>query len=234
MKILIYDDNPTHSSELKALIADQTECAETDIASNAAEAKNMLESTYYDTAFIDIELDSGLNGIDFAAELRRERPMMALVYITAYIKYAEEIFVTSPDALLVKPFSAESVKRVLDIISRKKQNSAPAALVLGRRKPERIELDQISYIETKARYLYFYDLSFEQVNCFFNIRIDQVSSKLPPYFVRCHKSFCVNMNCVGRLERFRFLMKDGPEIPISQNRYSETKTRFLHFLEENL
>ena len=234
MKFLIYDDNPKHSTELKELILQQSERAETDIASNAAEARDMLMNTHYDAAFIDIELDSGISGIDFAEEIRQLRAITALIYITAHIQYAEEIFITSPDALLLKPFSAESVKRVLGILSRKKQNSAPAAIVLGRRKPERIELDRISYVETRARYLYFYDQSFTQAYCFFDIKINQIKSKLPDYYVWCHKSFCVNMNYVGRLERFRFIMKNGSEIPISQNRYIDTKTRFLHFLEDGI
>ena len=235
MKLLIYDDNAADISDLKAIIRELLgDFTDIDTASDAEAARSMLAASRYDAAFLDIELGRDQSGIDFAEELRRVRPDIGLVFITAHIKYAEEIFVASPDALVVKPFTEESVRRSLEILAKKRENREPTALVLGRRNPERIELDKISYIETSSRNLCFYDSSYELVHKFFDIKIDQISDRLPRYFVWCHKSFCVNMNYVGRLERFKFLLKDGPEIPISQNRYSETKSRFLHFLEDEL
>lgn len=235
MKILIYDDKIVQCQQLAKMINVQlNNQAEIDIASTLSEAEKFYNNTVYQLIFLDIELDSPMNGIKLASVIRRKSPETSLIFITAYIKYCEEIFVTAPDALIIKPFSDASVKRALTIVQKKLSKNGSVSIVLGKRKLEKIELDQVSYIETNSRYLVFYDTSYTQSYSFYDIKMRQIADSLPANFVRCHKSFYVNMNYIGSLERFKFIMKDGPEIPISQNRYSQTKKRFLDYLEDVL
>ena len=235
MKILIYDDKIVQCQQLAKMINVQlNNQAEIDIASTLSEAEKFYNSTVYQLIFLDIELDSQMNGIKLASVIRRKSPETSLIFITAYIKYCEEIFVTAPDALIIKPFSYASVKRALTIVQKKLSKNGSVSIVLGKRKLEKIELDQVSYIETNSRYLVFYDTSYTQSYSFYDIKMRQIADSLPANFVRCHKSFYVNMNYIGSLERFKFIMKDGPEIPISQNRYSQTKKIFLDYLEDVL
>lgn len=119
--ILIYDDNIDHCLELKMILHNLlNNLTNVDIAVSYAEAQNLLSRDIYDIFFIDIELDSRKNGIDFTLEFQKKHPNVSLVYVTAHIKYCQEIFLTSPTAFLLKTFTCESVSKALRIIDQKK------------------------------------------------------------------------------------------------------------------
>ena len=105
---------------------------------------------------------------------------------------------------------------------------------MGKRQLEKIELKNISYIETKYRYMIFYDTNYRQAYRFYDVKMADIADRMPKSFVRCHKSFFVNMEKVLRLERFRFLLMGDIEVPISQKRYSETKRIFFEYIEDTI
>ena len=53
--------------------------------------------------------------------------------------------------------------------------------------------------------------------------------RLPPRFVQCHKSFCVNLDYVAALETSRLILDRDEPIPISQARRAATRQRFLDY-----
>ena len=169
-KILIYDDEQNQCDILKKLLLDaikgkpQIDCAVT-----VSAAMRSLQSNVYDIVFIDIVLDSALSGIELAEDIQRTYPQTRLVYITGFIRYCEEIFRTSPDALMLKPFTGEGVRRVLDIVRRKKEKTDHISIAVGRNSVENISLESITYIETVSRRLTSYDTSFRPVYEFYDL-----------------------------------------------------------------
>lgn len=233
MRILIYDDEKNQCNELKTLLREELHGdPHIDCVNSIAEARKMLSENSYSIIFIDIELDSDQNGIELATEITKNAPSIRLVFITGYLKYCEKIFSADPDALLLKPFSRQSIRMVLDIIRQKNNKKDIICIPSGKRTFETIELDGISYIETQSRHLIFYDNNYCQVFNFYDIKLSEIADKLPDNFVRCHKSFFVNMRFVSRLERYKFLLKGNREIPISRKCSADTKRIFLEFLED--
>ena len=233
--ILIYDDDPVQCELLKELL-DESLTADhiTDIATDMEQARELISSKDYYLVFLDIELENGNNGISAAEEIKALCPAALLVFITAYIKYAEDIFRVSPDALLLKPFTEEGVSRCLDIIRSRQSAHNTLALTKGKNRIECISVDDISVIETYSRQLSFFDSLNRPVYEFGNIKLSDIVSQLPSCFVRCHKSICVNMNFAHSLNRYTFVLKNGRTVPVSQSRFRETKDRFLEFLGDRL
>lgn len=235
MKILICDDEINQSEQLTDILKSQIRGkTRIDCAATREEMQQLLDETEYSVLFMDIELGDNLNGIELARDIKNRCHGIRIVFVTGYIKYCEEIFSAAPDALLLKPFTKESVGRVLDIIRQKQQLSDSVSIAVGKRQLEKISLDSVSYIETSARYLIFHDSDFRPAYRFYDIKMSQIAEKLPPNFVWCHKSFVVNMDFVKSMERFRFHLEGGREVPVSQNRYSETKRVFLEYLEDRI
>ncbi len=235
MKILIYDDEQEQCKALAGMIKEQLQGRPViHYANTLSEAERLMEQTAYSILFIDIELDHNNNGIELAQKIRKSYPAVELVFITGYIKYCEDIFSAEPDALLIKPFTAERVSRVLDILRKKSDKTDRMSITMGKRQLEKIELKNISYIETKYRYMIFYDTNYRQAYRFYDVKMADIADRMPKSFVRCHKSFFVNMEKVLRLERFRFLLMGDIEVPISQKRYSETKRIFFEYIEDTI
>ncbi len=235
MKILICDDEAKQCELLAELLREQIRGkVGIDTASSREEMQTLLDKQDYSVIFMDIELGEDVNGIELAKEIKERRSGCSIVFITGYIRYCEDIFYAGPDALMLKPFSEENVKRVLEIIRRKKELSDSVSIAVGKRQLEKISLDNISYIETKARYLIFHDSDYRQAYRFYDIKMSDIAEKMPANFLWCHKSFFVNIDFVTGIERFKFRMKGGNEIPISQKRYPETKKLFLEYLEDSI
>ncbi len=235
-RILIYDDNPEHSRALAGILQKQlnSKSAAIDIAANISEARELLDSNSYYIIFMDIELEGSENGIALGSMIREEHREASLVYITAYVKYCEEIFVNNPDAFILKPFSEDSVKRTLEIIRRKNHSTDYICIGAGKNSIENISLENITYIDTASRRLRFFEDNIKPVYQFYNIKMSEIAPKLPDYFVRCHQSIAVNMRAVKRIERYFFVLENGREIPISQGRFPETRLAYLKYLGDRL
>ena len=235
IRILIYDDEQNQCDELKKLLLDTAKGKpQIDCAVTVSAAMRYLQGNAYDIVFMDIVLDSALSGIELAEDIQQRYPQTRLVYITGFIKYCEEIFRTSPDALMLKPFTEEGVRRVMDILRRKQEKTDHISIAVGKNSIENISLDCITFIETVSRRLTFFDTSFRPVYEFYDLKISDIADRLPPYFVQCHKSFCVNMKYVQSLKRFCFRLEGERNVPVSQNRFKETRDRYFRFLEESL
>lgn len=231
-RILIYDDEQAVCDELRQMLMKIYVSDECDImtAVNRSQAEGYLADGA-DLVFLDIVLDDEDDGIAFAKYMREKYPAVKLVFITAHIRYCEEIFEASPDGFLVKPFTVQKVKRSLDIL--KRNSSDEDALVFRSSKSNitRVPADRVAYIESFSRKLMLYNENGEKIYEFSGSKLSAVEQQLPGYFLRCHHSFCVNLNFVSDLKRYSFTLKNADiNVPVSQNRFKETKEKYLTYL----
>lgn len=234
--ILIYDDQPAVCFELKCFLQQvlAPEWADIHTACSMTEAQELLTQRHFSIIFLDIELEEQNSGIDFAQGLQTSDPDISLVYITAHIKYCEDIFQTDPSAFLLKPFTEERVRNVLSLIDSKRKRELILELHISKNSVKKIQLDRISYIETINRRLTFYDLECRKVHEFYGKKLAWISEQLPDSFLQCHQSICVNLKLVDKICRYHFTLRNGKQIPISQSRFQETKERYLAFLGGSL
>ena len=50
-------------------------------------------------------------------------------------------------------------------------------------------------------------------------------------FYRCHRSYVVNLAHVAGVQKYRFLLRGGGEVPIAMRPYQEARARWLDFLK---
>ena len=231
-QILIYDDNRTHCEMLNDLLASLGE-QDVDIAVTADEAAALIRKKNYSVLFLDIELDGGQNGIDFAGAFQKQFPDVSLVYITAHILYCEEIFTTAPTAFLLKPFTIGKLRRVMQIVSQK-QNSTEYLMLHAGSRILRIPLGEIAYIESRRRHLVVFGTEGICIGEYYGIRISDIEGQLPSSFLHCHQSILVNMQQIASYSRYALTLRCGTEIPVSQSRAKAVKQRYLEFLGDVL
>lgn len=234
--ILIYDDQPAVCLELKCFLQQvlAPEVADIHTACSMTEAKELLAQRHFSIIFLDIELEEQNSGIDFAKGLQTSDPDISLVFITAHIKYCEDIFQTDPSAFLLKPFTEERVRNVLSLIYNKRKEYQYLYLHISKNTVEKIQLDRISYIEMINRRLTFYDMDCRKVCEFYGKKLSWISEQLPDSFFQCHQSICVNLKFVNKICRYHFTLRNEKQLPISQSRFQETKERYLAFLGGSL
>ena len=113
-RVALAEDEPLAMERLKLLLADEPDVTITYECKNGLEALRVLQSEDVDLMFLDIEMP-GMNGLDV---LRNSglRTLPAIIFLTAYEKYAVEAFAVAAIDYLTKPIDwirlSEAVERV--------------------------------------------------------------------------------------------------------------------------
>ena len=91
----------------------------------------------------------------------------------------------------------------------------------------KVNLDDIVYLESMGRDTYV--VTKTETICV-HAKFSDMEQQVPAdRFVRCHRSYIINLSEVKDIARYRFLTKNGIEIPISQLQYTDVKKDFIEF-----
>ncbi len=235
LRILIYDDDPAACQTLRELLLQQPELENAEILTAVKQQEAQVHlAKKMDILFQDIELPESENGIAFARQVKDAEPETCIVFITAHIKYCEEIFTASPAGFLVKPFTPEKVQRTLQILRSMAAKADFLSVSTSKNHILRIPLEEVAYLENQGRKVYVHGMDDAQLHTITGTKLSTLSDQLPKYFVRCHHSFCVNLNAVKQIERYRFTLVSGSVVPVSQQRFSAAKEKFINFMGDRL
>ena len=122
MKILLVDDEQLQLIRLqnacKAVLPD----AEYLTYTNPIKALEENSGVNIDIAFLDIEMPS-INGIQLAKKLKKNNPLIKVIFVTAYNDYALQAFNIHASGYITKPVNEAKIKEEIDQL----QNVAPLA-----------------------------------------------------------------------------------------------------------
>lgn len=172
------------------------------------------------------------SGIHTAKKLQQINKNIKIIFITAYIEYASDIFEAQPFYFLVKPVDNRKIEEVVgSAIEAVRREDVRSLIIQTRDGIEKVKVDDIWYIESIKRNIIIHELD-RQIS--YIKKLNEVEKLLPDYFLRCHQSFLVNADKVKRLESGGFILLNDMRIPISRMRYSEIKNKFLTILGRQL
>lgn len=177
-----------------------------------------------DVVFLDILLPEQ-NGVRLAGVLQAKYPRAKVVFMSAVAETASDIFEVSPSYFLLKPISDDKLNAAL---STALQRGEGGMLALGGKgKTVVLEKALLEYIECQGRIL-----SFHTCGEVLRIpgRLSTVTEQLGASFLRCHKSFTVNLAFIRRLEKLEFVLASQTRVPISRKNAAEVKAAFFTYL----
>jgi two-component system, NtrC family, response regulator PilR len=112
-RILVVDDEPPMCLYISMLLA--RDGYDVEMANNAAQALQKLESEKFDAVLTDFIMDP-TNGEDLARIIKQRRPRQPVVMVTGFPPRRRSTIV---DAYIIKPFSTELLRDTLhDIFHR--------------------------------------------------------------------------------------------------------------------
>lgn len=192
-----------------------------------------------DLIFTDIELNVGMNGLDFIRSLPNA-PMV--IFISAYDRYAVDSYSVDAVDYLVKPVSRDrffrAVNKAYGIYAQK--NTAmpepcpptdricpkPADFIFVKVESRlvKIMLKDVLYIRGYGDYIKIF---LDSGDMLLSLQtLSRIESMLPDSFMRIHRSYIVALDKISEIEHRR--VRIGKEIiPIGDN-YSETFFRKLN------
>ena len=167
------------------------------LATNSTkELIKFVNSNRIDVLFMDIDLNTKENGIEIAKLIRKSNKSLYLIFVTAHFEYIISSFECKTFDFIQKPFTyarlERTILRIFDDI-----DGFNSRFIDINNSGQIINRDSIDFIEKdgmKAIYKTINE-SFESY-CSFN----QIETTLPQNFVRCHKSFIVNINNIHHVD----------------------------------
>ncbi|WP_419743301.1 LytR/AlgR family response regulator transcription factor [Paraclostridium dentum] len=185
-----------------------------------------------DILLLDIKMDN-INGMDVARKIRQSGSKMEIIFITSLIDYVQEGYEVKAYRYLLKPINLEELKKhLLTCIKDIKLNKKNYILIKNKANTYKINSNEITYIEVQKK-----DMLIHTINKDFEVRysLEKIEKDLNlDQFVRCHKSFIVNLNYVENIKSNIAILESGEEIPVSRYRYKDVKTKFLKFLGDSI
>jgi len=210
-RAIIIDDEEMARTLLSGMLGEY--CPNIEVVSLCKDLPNGVKAIRAykpDLVFLDVEMPghSGLELLDFFDE---KEINFAIVFVTAYNKYAIQAFKLSAVDYLLKPIEETDLKKAMDLFemnkNRNKENYSVLRDNLKSKTTKRIALttlNTVSFVETSAILFFQGDGAYTKVilkdgksitlskglKNFENILADNLD------FFRCHKSYIVNLSYI--------------------------------------
>lgn len=232
MQIAVCDDNPLFLKEISAQLEDLHIAERVNVFSCLHTFFSSLEEVNpYDVVLMDIDWRQDETGMDVAEKLAQITPRTKIIYVTGYNdRFSQQIFLhrANLSGYLVKPVDSELLRANLVKVRKElKEQDEPLLTLSSRGKPVFVPHREILYLESLGHTVNIHTAE-EQITVY--ARLNNILQLLPDGFIQCHKSFVVNMRQIRRFQAPDILLKNGAKIPVSRNRYAETKSAYFKFM----
>lgn len=204
-KIIMADDEPGILLLLHAVFDELEGAIVVGTAENANDAIKLVKERSPDLAFLDIELPD-MTGIELAENLRKIKPDLAVIFITAHQEYSLDAFKLYASDYILKPIDQERVKttfrriqQMLKIPEKSNPTCDPQRSIISiNLGNERVfvKLIEIFYMEKLGRHTLIHC-----VNGKFKTRetLQELEQHLGKDFFRSHKSYIINTDWLDRI-----------------------------------
>ena len=176
--------------------------------------------------FLDIYMP-GLSGVELARQLRRIDRSCALIFATTSTDHGLESFEVEATDYLVKPIRQEDVDRAMDwFLEHVPQELLPLSIYAEGERMD-IPLASIRYIEILGHHAHIHTGARDVV-----VRrgMDDLAAAIGSEdFLRCHRSYLVNLNYVRGIEGSDFRLTDGSLVPIRTGDLPNLRGQFVNW-----
>ncbi|SEB45824.1 DNA-binding response regulator, LytR/AlgR family [Tenacibaculum sp. MAR_2009_124] len=235
MKCVIIDDEPLAVDVLETYVNKIGGMEIVAKCNNPLEAITILNKHQVDLVFLDIEMPN-LTGLDLVKTVEN---IPQFIFTTAYPQHALEGFELNATDYLVKPIP---FKRFLKAVSRAKEkfqleqsiaiqsNTSPIEtnndfiFVKSEYENIKVNLNDIEYIKGLKDYIKIH-LKDQTKPLLTLSSFKAILEKLPSNFIRTHRSYIININCIRALQKTNVVINDV-RIPIGET-YKEVVLKRL-------
>lgn len=201
LNFVICDDNQNMLSKLNKMfdtifISNNIDASVVFQSTNPVEILDFANSHNVDVFILDIQLKSKMSGLELAEKVREFNKSCYIIFTTGHLEYSLLAYKLKTFDYLAKPITIErleeTVLRLVDDV-----NGQPKKYIKIDSKNTLVDENEILYIKREGMKLIYHTASrdYEAYSSF-----AKMEKSLPKNFVRCHKSFVINLNKIVHLE----------------------------------
>lgn len=229
MKIALCDDSHAFLFDAQELIRKWPNRPEKTTVALFCDADALIEAhrtTPFDVILLDVVMPL-LNGIQAAAEIRRQDKTVKIVFLSSSPEFAVDSYTVKADNYLLKPVNKQRLFECLDEINGELQQASRTITVRSSAAVHRIRLSDIEYLESQGK-LVLFSLSGGQavygtdpLYAYEELLLQEDS------FFKCHRSYLVSLYKIRTFTPKEITMRSGSRIPISRSCQKAFETAYF-------
>ena len=179
----------------------------------------------YDILLLDIEMGA-VDSESLAKKIHQNNKAIQIIFITGFAENISEGCEVSALHYLKKPVQQKKLFAVLDSAVIALQKTEPWILLPFENEMFQISVSQIHYAESFARSVSI----ATKTNCFpLKMSLSEIQRLLGADFIRCHRSYLVNLAHVARLSKTEVILDTGKILPLSRNAAPQVHKAFITY-----
>ena len=222
IEILIVEDELIIAEKIKKILQD-IGYSLAGTAISYQEGLTLFRQTNPDMMLVDIHLKGEKDGITLMKEIK-EKADIPFIFITSYTDThtVERAKQEQPSTFLVKPFSKEDLYTAIEVAwsnhNKNKENQPPqirkdCIFVKSNQVVVKVKFKDILYIAAQDIYC---QLVLKKSKHLVRSSLKHLQSKLPPNFIRTHKSYVVNFEFIDGFS-YEHIRIAKSEIPLGRS-----------------
>lgn len=229
IKIAVCEDDLSEQQTLRQLLNDYFNAHAFHFAlsffSSGEDLLQALPEADFSLLFLDIFME-GIDGMETARYIRSGNYDLPIIFITASRDFAVESYEVDALYYLTKPLTMDKLAAAMSRCSDLLTTSRRCLEVVSGRETRRIELRGILYAEAFSNRIMLHTMNGD-IPVYQSL--DTLVQKVGDPFLRCHRSFVVNMNFIQRIEGKDFILTSGDRVPIRTNGKSKVIEHYNYY-----
>ena len=231
MNIAVCEDNASDSDILCAYIGDycRKHCYEGNLSvfGTGEALLDAFSPGRFDLVFMDIYLP-GLSGVETAGKIREKDHDVMLVFITVSRDFTAEGFELQASGYVVKPIDRINMDKALHMCRGQFEKNGRIVEIPVSGGNLAVSIADLLYVEINNKEAVFH---MKRGKVKSRISLDGLEARLGGEpFLRCHRSYIINMNYVDDMKENDFLMRNGDIVPIRVNGRKEVRMAMARFV----
>lgn len=183
------------------------------------------EDKAWDILLLDIEMGD-LDGVALARRIREDNASVQLVFVTGYPDYMAQGYEVAALHYLLKPVREKALFAVLDRAEKAIQKQPRFLILPVDGETLCLCVEDIQYAEA-----FSHTVELHTAGSVYGIQmnIGQLEERLGTGFVRCHRSYLVNLADISRLSRTEVFLDSGKSLPLSRGAAQRVHRAFIAF-----
>ena len=201
LNFVICDDNTSVLGKLRQMLdkifAIQNISANVVFQStNPYEVLDFVSNNQVNVLVLDIDLKSSISGLELASKIRENNKSLYIIFITAHPEYVFLAYQSKTFDFLLKPITIERLSETIERLTQDISESPKKFINIDKHNKVFVDTNDVTYIKKDAMKLVFHTFNrqYETYNSF-----SKIESLLPGNFVRCHKSYIVNIKNIANI-----------------------------------
>ncbi len=162
---------------------------------NPSDLLKYVKDNPVNVVILDIDLNDDISGLKIAETIRKQDKNIYIIFITGHLEYGLMAYRYKTFDYIAKPLTSERFQETILRLYEDVSNDNPKYIRLDHNKTI-IPEDSIKYIQKDGMKLVFTTdtRTYEVYNSF-----NKLTPILPKQFVRCHKSYIVNLDKISNI-----------------------------------